>query len=178
MLNKTHLAAALALGAAVWLIAGCRPAAPGNAGAPPAAPRPVSGAPNPGPAAPVETSVDVAQVRTAIAAAIKQHPRAFPRGVAVTGLVVQGGVADVDFNKQFNGLTSMGDSTEAAAQKHLRAALAAFPAIEKMRVTVQGKPFDSQMTDWTTPFPVRESAEEKAVGSDAASEASAAGGGR
>ena len=30
-----------------------------------------------------------------------------------------------------------------------------------MTVTVQGKPFDSQTTDWTTPFPVRPTAEEK-----------------
>ena len=34
--------------------------------------------------------------------------------------------------------------------------LAQFPTVKKMRVTVEGKPFDSQATDWSTPFPVRE----------------------
>jgi hypothetical protein len=61
-------------------------------------------------------------------------------------------------------LANMGDTTESHAQKQLRAALAQFPGIEKMHVTVQGKPFDSQTTDWTEPFPVRDAPYEGSQG--------------
>ena len=79
---------------------------------------------------------------------------------------VRGGIAALDFSPEFNQLSNMGDSTESGAQKQLRAALAKFPEIKKMQVTVRGKPFDSQATDWTTPFPVRETADERDHGAD------------
>lgn len=82
----------------------------------------------------------------------------FPKGTQLVSLNLKDGVATLDFSKEFNALANSGDSTESAAQKSLRAALAKFPEVQKMRVTVEGKPFDSQNTDWTTPFPVRDGA--------------------
>ncbi len=104
---------------------------------------------------------DTAPVEEGIVAAIKQNPELFPKGVKLETVTVQGGVAALDFSTEFNKLGSMGDTTESRTHKRLRAALARFPEIEKMTVTVHGKPYDSQMTDWTTPFPVRLSDEEK-----------------
>ena len=104
---------------------------------------------------------DTAPVEEGVAAAIKQNPELFPKGVKLETVTVQGGVAALDFSTEFNKLGSMGDTTESRTHKRLRAALAKFPEIEKMTVTVHGKPYDSQMTDWTTPFPVRLSDEEK-----------------
>jgi hypothetical protein len=105
-------------------------------------------------------ATDTEKVADAVRAAIKRHAESFPKGVSVARVTVTDGVATLDFSPEFNKLANMGDSTESHAQKHLRAAVAKFPGIEKMRVTVQGKPFDSQATDWTTPFPVRQSGEE------------------
>lgn len=64
------------------------------------------------------------------------------------------GVVYLDFNSAFNRLANMGDTTESQAQKALRHALQGIPGVKMMAVTVEGKPFQSQMTDWTTPFPI------------------------
>jgi spore germination protein GerM len=82
----------------------------------------------------------------------------FPKGTQVVGVTVDAGVATIDFSKEFRALANAGDSTESEAMKALQAALAKFPAVQKMRVTVEGKPFDSQNTDWNTPFAVRSGA--------------------
>ncbi|MCW3095348.1 MAG: Sporulation and spore germination [Chthonomonadaceae bacterium] len=82
----------------------------------------------------------------------------FPKGTQLKSVSVKDGIATLDFSKEFNALANNGDTTESLAQKSLRAALANFPEVQKMRVTVEGKPFDSQNTDWTTPFPVRDDA--------------------
>jgi len=107
---------------------------------------------------------DTTPVKEGIAQAIKQHASLFPKGVTLESVTVHASVAALDFSPEFNQLANMGDTTESHAQKQLRAALAEFPAIQKMTVTVHGKPFDSQTTDWTTPFPVRLSDEEKNAG--------------
>jgi hypothetical protein len=82
----------------------------------------------------------------------------FPKGTQLKSVSVKDGIATLDFSKEFNALANNGDTTESLAQKSLRAALAKFPEVQKMRVTVEGKPFDSQNTDWTTPFSVRDDA--------------------
>ena len=82
----------------------------------------------------------------------------FPKGTQLTDMSVKDGVATLNFSKEFNALANSGDTTESEAQKALRSALAKFPEVQKMRVTVEGKPFDSQNTDWSTPFPVRDGA--------------------
>ena len=109
----------------------------------------------------VSDMADMAPVAGGIALAIKQRPELFPKGAKLETVTVHEGVAALDFSPEFGRLSSLGDSTESRAQKQLRSALAKFPEIQKMTVTVHGKPYDSQMTDWTTPFPVRLSDEEK-----------------
>lgn len=86
----------------------------------------------------------------------------FPPGTQLIGVSVKEGVATLDFSKEFNALANSGDSVESAAQKSLRSTLAKFPHVQKMRVTVDGKAFDSQNTDWNTPFPVRDGAQKGA----------------
>lgn len=105
--------------------------------------------------------VDAEQVQAAVSRTLQEHPSTFPKKVRLTSLVVRDRVAHLDFSAQFNGLSQMGDTTESHAQKLLRSTLAAYPGIDKMTITVEGKPFDSQMTDWSTPFPVRVTEDEK-----------------
>jgi hypothetical protein len=140
---------------AILLAAGCnpprQPANPAPQPAPPISPSPPAAA------------VDASSMRDAVTAAIKDHSALFPKGTKLQSVVVDNRVATLDFSAEFNALANMGDSTESAAQKQLRAALAKFPDIDKMSVSVNGKPFDSQTTDWTTPFPVRLTEEEKSA---------------
>lgn len=86
--------------------------------------------------------------------------RVFPPGVRVNSVSLSSGVASIDFSREFATLANSGESVEAIAQHALRKTLSKYTAIDKMRVTVEGKPFDSQATDWNTPFPVRESRRE------------------
>jgi hypothetical protein len=79
----------------------------------------------------------------------------FPRGTRLLSADLKDSVVTLDFSSEFSALANMGDTTESDAQKILRKTLAQFPNVQKMRVTVEGKPFDSQATDWNTPFPVR-----------------------
>jgi spore germination protein GerM len=68
----------------------------------------------------------------------------FPKGTRLLSVDIKDGVAALDFSKEFNRLANSGDSTESQAQKALCAALAKFPDVQKMHVTVEGKSFDSQ----------------------------------
>lgn len=79
----------------------------------------------------------------------------FPRGTRLLTAHLELGVASLDFSSEFNALADSGETTESNAQKALRNALSSVPGIDKMRVTVEGKPFQSQATDWNTPFPVK-----------------------
>lgn len=79
-----------------------------------------------------------------------------PKGTRLLQMEVRDGVAYLNFNKEFNALANSGESVESQAQKALRKALAPYASIQKMSVKVEGKPFESQATDWATPFPVRD----------------------
>lgn len=156
------------LGAALCLAAGCRPSAPPAMSGQPVKPTPPVTTPSTDAQTQGRDMSDVGPVRDAVSAAIKSHASLFPKGTRLIATTVHGGVAALDFSPEFNHLANMGESTESGAQKQLRAALAKFPEIDKMTVTVAGKPFDSQATDWTTPFPVRPSAAEREAAVDAA----------
>ena len=98
----------------------------------------------------------------------------FPSGVQVKSVTLENGVASIDFSHEFSELANSGETVESDAQHALRKAIAKFTTIEKMRVTVDGKPFESQATDWNTPFPVRDTQpntqrKSPSVGSDSAS---------
>ncbi len=93
-------------------------------------------------------------MEAAIAAHLNNRP--FPPGTALRSIIVRGHVATLDFNRAFASLANSGEATESEAQKLLRRTLARFPEIEQMRVTVEDAPFDSQATDWNTPFRVRD----------------------
>jgi hypothetical protein len=118
---------------------------------------------------------DTTPVLEAVRAEMKKHASSYPKGTVLESVTVHDRIAALDFSPEFNKLGSMGDSTESEAQKHLRHALAQFPIIVNMTVTVNGKPYDSQVTDWTTPFPVRQTLEEIDA-SKAASKESTSGG--
>ncbi len=83
------------------------------------------------------------------------HPF-IPKGTKLLSADFKDGVASLDFSREFSTLADSGDTVESQAQKALRRALARINGVEKMRVTVEGKPFESQATDWNTPFPVRD----------------------
>jgi len=158
MQKKAKLISAPVVGAMIWLAAGCQPAPQPQAGAGPT-PGTTSTKPNGPPS--VQELAGAATALDTVRTAVKRHSRLFPRGTTVESVTVVSGVATVDFSPEFNRLSNMGDSTESAVQKQLRAALSTVPLVEKMKVTVHGKPFDSQMTDWTSPFPVKQTSEEK-----------------
>jgi hypothetical protein len=103
---------------------------------------------------------DTTAVKDAVNAEIKKHSSSYPKGAVLQTVTVHDRVAALDFSPEFSRLGNMGDSVESDAQKYIRRALAKFPVILKMTVTVNGKSYDSQVTDWTTPFPVRQTVEE------------------
>ncbi len=84
-----------------------------------------------------------------------QQPRIFPEGVRVLGVRVQDGVATINMSEEFNRLKEMGDTPESLAQRALIQTLAQFPQVRSMLVLVNGKPFQSEHSDWTEPIPVR-----------------------
>jgi hypothetical protein len=90
--------------------------------------------------------------------ALKAYPT-FPKGTRLLSADLKDRIVTLDFSQEFNGLANSGESVESEAQKELRSALAKIPGVDKMRVTVEGKPFDSQATDWNTPFSVRDEPE-------------------
>ncbi len=100
----------------------------------------------------------VAQVTSAVDALLAQQATSkypvLPKAVKLQTVTIKNDVATLDFNEKFNALANMGDTTEAEAQKALRTAVGTVKGVTKMNVTVNGKPFNSQMTDWSTPFDV------------------------
>lgn len=127
------------------------PAAPVQAQAGPA---PVSPPPTKEATPPTPTPPSPAPIKEAIDTLLAQSPP-FPKGAHVLSVDVKDGVVTLDLSKEFSALANSGDTTESNAMKALQAALAKFPDVQKMRVTVEGKSFDSQVTDWNTPFAVR-----------------------
>ncbi len=122
----------------------------------PSAPTASTGPSEPQPAAPKPLpSRDTTAIMDEVNKVVADPNGPFPKGTRLAGVRLKDGVATLDFNKAFNKLRDSGESTEAEAQRTLRRTLAHYFNVEKMRVTVQGKPFESQATDWNTPFPVR-----------------------
>lgn len=112
------------------------------------------------PAAPVKNESVASPIKQAIADTLDQNAKMFPPDVSVLDVSVEDKIARIDFNDKFDKLAEMGDTAESQAQKLLRATLAKFESIDNMSVTVEGRSFNSQHTDWFTPFPVRMTDEE------------------
>jgi hypothetical protein len=149
----------LALPVVVCVIAtGCapKPAPPTVAAPPPVVQKPAPPT-SPLPAAPVDSHTAEEAAKSAIEKGIhsEKYKVDFPQDTHVNSVTVDHGVAKIDFSAAFNKLADMGDTTESNAQKALRHMLADVPGIDKMAVSVEGKPFDSQTTDWSTPFEVK-----------------------
>lgn len=148
------LLGAVALG--VLMLVGCNRSTTNTSPPPPTFPPsapPVSPSPSPPSSTVSKTPVTDAIQRFLAEQANAPYP-VIPRGTKLLGARVQNGVAYLDFNSTFNQLANMGDTTESQAQKALRHALRGIPGVRMVAVTVEGKPFQSQMTDWTTPFPI------------------------
>lgn len=95
---------------------------------------------------------DAQAAQTALNAVLEE--KVFPQGTKLQNLTLVDHVATLDFSKEFNQIKTMGESSESLAQKALMATLAKVPGVDKMRVTVEGKAFESENTDWNTPFSV------------------------
>lgn len=150
-MKKSSLLAAVALA----LFAGChRDSAPPRAVGPPTRSAPQQSAGGDGQQASPTPIKDT--VEDLIAADAERPNHHFPPGVRVHKVSLSDGVATVDFSREFDGLADMGESNESIVQKALRKTLAAFPRVQKMRVTVNGRPFQSESTDWNTPMRVRD----------------------
>lgn len=163
---------ALALSAVIWSAVGCTPPPPA---APPATTPPTVGTNPPKIDEQPRDMSDTKPVLEAVNAEMKKHADSYPKGAVLESVTVRNRLATLDFSSEFNKLGSMGDTTEANAQKYIRHALAKFPVILTMTVKVQGKPYDSQMEDWVTPFPVRQNLEEIDSSKSTSQEGSAAG---
>ncbi len=79
---------------------------------------------------------------------------AFPKGTRLLNVDLKDKVALVDVSKEFNQLQNKGESNEGQVQKHLCAALARFPSVDTLHLTVEGKDYESQAADWRS-IPVR-----------------------
>lgn len=172
MIRRVFLPALLALA-----LGGCQPVSPsnsassGNANASP----PVM-TPDAAPRKPLaEQSASKTPVKDAIEALLEKEAKRkyspFPKGTKLRSVSLEDGVATMDFSAEFNQLANSGESVESEAQKAICRTLQTIPGVEKARVTVEGHSFDSQATDWNTPFsihfPGADKNEETAHGSDA-----------
>ena len=99
----------------------------------------------------------VSEAVTALLNPKEGDERAIPNGTKLLSLKIDGGVATLDFSSEFNGVRNYGNTRESLAQNSLRKTLAQFPEVQKMLVRVEGKPFESEHTDWTEPISVRDS---------------------
>ncbi len=149
---------------AVMAAAGCSRQQPVSVPAPPplvqAPPHPDAGE------EPIIPHDDVKQKLTDMIAKDAGGDHVFPQGVKVLRVTVKDAVAAVDFSKEFSALANSGESTESAAQKLIRRTLSKEQGIERVSVSVEGHSFDSQATDWSTPFPVKPVAGEPKPASD------------
>ena len=78
----------------------------------------------------------------------------FPRGTRLLNVDLKDKTALVDVSKEFNQLQNKGESNEGQVQKRLCAALARFPNVDTLHLTVEGKDYESQAADWRS-IPVR-----------------------
>jgi germination protein M len=81
---------------------------------------------------------------------------AFPKGVQLRSVKIENGTATIDLSAAFLGVNQQGDTGESLAYNALRRALAQFPEVEKMRVLVEGKPFEGEHSGAWTDIPVRD----------------------
>jgi spore germination protein GerM len=86
----------------------------------------------------------------------KKSESAIPAGTELVSVKVKDGLAVVDLSDSFNLLNKKGDTTQSLAQQQLRAALAQFPEVKKMRVTVNGKVFEDGHSGPWDDIPVRD----------------------
>jgi spore germination protein GerM len=85
----------------------------------------------------------------------KNSDSAIPAGTRLVSVKVKRGQATLDLSDDFNMLNKKGDTTQSLAQQQIRAALAQFPEIKKMRVTVDGKTFEDGHSGPWDDIPVR-----------------------
>src|SRR5689334_13013083 len=105
-----------------------------NSAAPPiAAQQPPATDPTKAPAS--ETPVRDALERCFASAGGKGSHSAIPAGTRLLSVNLENGVASVDVSKEFSTLANKGETSESHAQKELRALLAQFPEVHKMRLT-------------------------------------------
>jgi spore germination protein GerM len=93
----------------------------------------------------------------------KKSDSAIPADTRLLSLKVTKGLAVVDLSDDFNMLNKKGDTTQSLAQQQLRAALAQFPEIKRMKVTVEGKTFEDGHSGPWEDIPVRDD-DNEAVG--------------
>jgi len=86
----------------------------------------------------------------------KKSESAIPAGTTLVSLKLKNGLATVELSDDFNMLNKKGDTTQSLAQQQLRAALAQFPEIKTMRVTVDGKTFEDGHSGPWEDIPVRD----------------------
>ena len=87
----------------------------------------------------------------------------FPKGTHLLSVDLKNKTASVDVSKEFNELANKGESMEGLAQKKLCAALADFSTVDTLRLTVEGKDYESQAADWRS-IPVRAGKDGAATG--------------
>jgi hypothetical protein len=98
----------------------------------------------------------------------------FPKGTHLLDVDLKDKLVTVNVSKEFSQLASKGESYEGLAQKKLCAALAPYPAVDTMRLTVEGKDYESQASDWRS-VPVRMKGEASGKASTPAGEVQTAG---
>jgi len=86
----------------------------------------------------------------------KKSESAIPAGTQLVSLKVKDGLAIVDVSDNFNQLNKKGDTTLSLAKQQIRAALAQFPEVKTMRVTVNGKTFEDGISGLWDDIPVRD----------------------
>ena len=89
---------------------------------------------------------------------------AFPKGTRLLNVDIKDKAALVDVSKEFDKLQNMGESNEGKVQKQMCAALAKFPNVDTLHLTVEGKDYESQAADWRS-IPVRPGADAGEMGS-------------
>lgn len=102
------------------------------------------------------TSATKTPMKDSVTAVIAKNSDIFPKDTKLNGINLKNKIVTLDFSAEFNKLALTGEGKESEVQQKLRTALAKFPSVHKMCVTVDGKSFQSQATDWSTPFPVRD----------------------
>lgn len=89
-------------------------------------------------------------------ASSKQESSPIPRGTRLVGVNIRDGVATVELSSEFNDLAKRSESIISMAQNTLRKSLGQFSTVKKMRVLVDGKVFDDDVSGRWEDIPVRD----------------------